>query len=110
MRASGYKFYQGNKMLLSNTELVFGDFWNFENANLDIDGLYLSLFLDSGWTDFIANNSNDPFTGFESFQLNQLAHNVGAGIGTGIVRFEVATPVAGSQGYTAFWVRFNPTF
>lgn len=110
LRASGYKFYQGNKMLLSNAEIIFGDLWSFENANLDIEGLYLSLFLDSGWTDFVANNSNDPFSGFGTFQLNQLSHNVGAGIGTGIVRFEVATPIAGSQGYTAFWVRLNPTF
>jgi len=110
LRATGYKFYQGNKMLLSNTEIIFGDFWNFEKANLEMEGLYLSLFLDSGWTDYITNNSDDPFSGFESFQMKQLAHNAGAGIGTGIIRLEVAAPIAGSEGFTSFWIRFNPTF
>ena len=110
LRASGYKSYQGNKMLLSNAELIFGDFWNFEKANLEMEGIYLSLFLDSGWTDYISNNSNDPFTGFESFQMKQLNHNIGAGIGSGIIRFELATPIAGSQGFTSFWIRLNPTF
>lgn len=110
LRASGYKFYKGNKMLLSNTELIFGDFWNFDKGNLEIEGLYLSLFLDSGWTDFVNNSSRDPLSGFESFELSQLSHNIGAGIGTGLVRFEFSTPVAGSDGFTSFWIRLNPTF
>ena len=110
LRASGYKLYQGDRMLLNNAELIFGDFWEYENANLQMEGLYLSLFLDSGWTNFVNNNSNDPFSGFDSFRLNQLTHNIGAGLGTGTVRFEVATPVAGSEGFTSFWIRLNPTF
>ncbi|MFY0684372.1 MAG: hypothetical protein JXR20_07460 [Balneola sp.] len=110
LRATGYKFYKGNKMFLSNTEVIFGDFWDFDRGNLEIDGLYLSLFLDSGWTDFVTSNSKDPFTGFESFGFSELAHNIGAGIGTGFIRFEIATPVVGSEGFTSFWVRLNPTF
>jgi len=110
LRAAGYKFYRGDRMLLSNAEIVFGDFWEFEKGNLELEGLYISMFLDSGWTDFVANNSNDPFSGFESFTFSEFTHNIGAGIGTGFIRFEVATPVAGSEGFTSLWIRLNPTF
>ncbi|MEP1305528.1 MAG: hypothetical protein ABJK11_07555 [Balneola sp.] len=110
LRATGYKFHQGNKMLLSNAELIFGDFWEFDKGHLEVEGLYLSLFMDSGWTDFISNNSTDPFSGFENFAFNKLTHNIGSGIGTSFIRFEVATPIAGSEGFTSFWIRLNPTF
>lgn len=110
LRAAGYKSYTGDRMLLSNTEIVFGDFWEFDRGNLEIEGLYISMFLDSGWSDFVDNNSKDPFSGFEAFNFSDLTHNLGAGIGTGIVRFEVATPVAGSDGFTSLWIRLNPTF
>lgn len=110
LRASGYKFYQGNRMLLSNAELIFGDFWNFDKGNIDIEGIYLSLFLDSGWTNFVESSSKYPLSGFNSFEFDELTQNIGAGIGTGLVRLEVATPVAGSKGFTSFWVRLNPTF
>lgn len=110
LRASGYKFYRGDKMLLSNAEFVFGDFWDIDNGNLETDGLYLSLFLDSGWTNITSSDSNNLFEGFNTFKFGQLTHNIGAGIGTGFVRFEVATPVAGSEGFTSLWIRLNPTF
>jgi len=35
---------------------------------------------------------------------------VGIGLGLGMVRFEVAKPVAGAQGQSSFWIRFNPAF
>jgi hypothetical protein len=110
LRASGYKFYQGDKMILNNAELIFGDFWSFDKANLEMDGLYLSLFLDSGWTEFVDSYSKDPFDGLESFKLDGLVHNIGAGLGTSMIRLEIATPVSRSYGYTTFWLRFNPTF
>lgn len=110
LRATGYKFYRGNRMFMSNAEIVFGDLWNYDDGELEINGLYLTLFLDSGWTDFVNSSSNDPFSGFESLELQTLTHNFGAGIGTGFVRIEVATPVAGSEGFTSLWVRLNPTF
>lgn len=110
LRATGYKFYRGNRMLMSNAEIVFGDLWNFDDGELEIDGLYLTVFLDSGWTDFVNNSSESALSGFDSFGFKQLTHNVGAGIGTGFVRLEVATPLAGSEGFTSLWVRLNPTF
>ncbi|XWN38335.1 MAG: hypothetical protein ROO71_05210 [Balneola sp.] len=110
LRATGYKFYRGNRMLLSNAEIIFGDFWNFDDGELEIDGLYLTLFLDSGWTDFVDTDSKSAFSGFDSFRVKNLTHNIGAGIGTGFVRLEVSTPVAGSNGFTSLWVRLNPTF
>ena len=110
LRATGYKFYRGNRMFMSNAEVVFGDLWDYDDGELEIDGLYLTLFLDSGWTDFVNSNSNDPFSGFESLGVKTLTHNIGAGIGTGFIRLEVATPIAGSDGFTSLWVRLNPTF
>ncbi|HBZ40153.1 MAG TPA: hypothetical protein DEO59_17370 [Balneola sp.] len=110
LRATGFKFYRGNRMLMSNAEVIFGDLWDYDDGELEIDGLYLTLFLDSGWSDFVSSNSNDPFSGFESFGFNTLTHNIGAGIGTGFVRLEIATPLSGSEGFTSLWVRLNPTF
>ena len=110
LRAAGYKSYKGNRMLMSNVEVIFGDLWDYDDGELEIDGLYLTLFLDSGWSDFVSSNSNDPFSGFDSFSFASMIHNIGAGIGTGFVRIEVATPVAGSDGFTSLWVRLNPTF
>ncbi len=110
MRASGYKFYKGNKMVLNNTELVFGRSSNLHMKNIEAEGVHLSIFLDSGWTSNYSSDGKDPFSGFNSFAIRELSHNVGAGIGLGILRFELATPIANSQGYTSFWVRLNPTF
>ncbi len=110
MRASGYKFYTGDKMLLSNIELVFGDIWSFEDANLEIDGMYISLFMDSGWAQFSETNSADPLKGFEDFTFQELNHNIGSGVGFDFIRFEVATPLSGSEGNTTFWVRLNTSF
>tara|TARA_R110002096_G_scaffold231766_11_gene421577 strand:- start:7922 stop:9163 length:1242 start_codon:yes stop_codon:yes gene_type:complete len=110
MRASGYKFYTGNKMVLNNTELIFGRFNSLSMKNIETEGVHLSIFLDSGWTTNYASAGKDPFSGFDTFAFSELSHNVGAGIGFGILRFELATPIANSQGYTSLWVRLNPTF
>lgn len=110
LRASGYKFYTGNKMLMSNTEVVFGDIWSFNKGNIEMNGMYFSIFMDSGWSEFVNNTSNDPFDGFQGVKFSEFTHNIGAGVGFDILRFEAATPLAGSDGFTAFWIRFNPTF
>ncbi len=110
LRASGYKFYRGNKMLMSNAELIFGDIFHFHGGHLDLDGLYLSVFMDSGWTDFVNNNSKDPFSGFNNFNFDRLTHNIGGGVGLSFLRLEIATPLEGSEGFTTFWIRLNPTF
>lgn len=110
LRASSYKFYTGNKMLMSNTEVIFGDFWSHNKGKIDIDGLYFSLFYDTGWTDFVANTSNDPLDGFQDVNFKNFTHNVGVGVGVNMLRLEVATPVARSEGFTAIWLRINPTF
>ncbi|MEO1022044.1 MAG: hypothetical protein AAFW89_05820 [Bacteroidota bacterium] len=112
LRALGFKQLTGNEMLLSNAELQFGSY-SYPNTDwFDFDDLFLSLFLDSGWTN--TNNvlfaSNSPFDGFSSFALSDLSHNIGVGIGTGAWRFEVATPLSGESGATAFWFRLNPSF
>lgn len=110
LRAAGYKAFRGNRMLMSNAELIFGNIWNFDRNELSIDGVYLSLFMDSGWTTFADTELTHPLDGFEKFGLDKLNHSIGFGIGVDLIRLEVATPVAGSEGQTSFWVRLNPTF
>lgn len=100
----------GNKMLLSNAEIQFGSssYWN--DGWIDVDDLYLSLFLDSGWTnDFTGPNTN-ALHGFSEFDFNQLEHSGGFGIGTNSVRAEFAWDLNNTDKTPVFWIRFNPTF
>ncbi|MTI86628.1 MAG: hypothetical protein FH748_01525 [Balneolaceae bacterium] len=114
MRATGYKHFTGNQMLLSNLEIEFGKSSNSNKHNwADLKHTSLSLFIDSGWTQSNSNlftADSSPFDGFERFSFSNLSHNAGIGLGYEMVRFEVATPIAGAEGATTFWVRFNPTF
>ncbi|MEQ9310555.1 MAG: hypothetical protein RLN90_13955 [Balneolaceae bacterium] len=112
MRATEYKSMQGNAMVLSNAELVFGKSSNLDMGFIDIDGFYITLFMDSGWTEF--NNdlttTNDALTAFSNFAFSELNHNAGIGIGSDLFRVEFAKPLSDKGGFSAFWIRLNPSF
>jgi len=112
MRATEYKSMQGNAMLLSNAELIFGRSSNLDMGFVDVDGFYITLFMDSGWTEFNRNlvNTNDPLTAFDNFAFSEFNHNVGIGIGSDEFRIEFAKPISDKGGFSAFWIRLNPTF
>ncbi|MDR9419682.1 hypothetical protein [Gracilimonas sp.] len=110
MRALGYKAMQGNQMLLSNIELQFGQN-SSKNGWPDLSSTTISFFLDSGTANFnnqLYSNSN-PMNDFD-ITTHDLTHNVGVGLGLGMMRFEIAKPVAGAEGRSVFWIRLNPTF
>ncbi len=112
MRATNYKSLQGNAMVLSNAELIFGRNSDFDLGFIELDGFYISLFMDSGWSKF--NNelvtSTDPTLAFENFSFSKLSHNAGIGFGSDNIRVEFAKPISNSGGFSAFWIRLNPTF
>ncbi len=112
MRASQYKSMQGNAMVLSNLELVFGRNTDFDLGFIDIDGFYISLFMDSGWSEFNSDllDTTDPLIAFDNFAFSELNHNAGIGIGSDKLRFEFAKPISDKGGFSAFWIRLNPTF
>jgi hypothetical protein len=39
-----------------------------------------------------------------------MQHDAGVGIGSGLLRFELAWPLKEFDGTPTFWVRLNPTF
>ena len=119
LRALPYKslpfdsqFLGGNQMILSNTEVQFGSpSWSGGDW-IDFDDLYLSLFLDSGWTayDSKLEDASSPLSGFSSFSFSDLKHNGGLGIGTSSIRAELAWDLNNTSRAPVFWIRFNPTF
>lgn len=113
LRALPYKSLGGgNQMLLSNTEIQFGH-TQFKSGDwIDFDDFYFSLFLDSGWVDFSPEmlDGNSPFGGFKNFEFADLNHNAGLGIGSSLIRAELAWDLNGAQQAPVFWIRLNPTF
>lgn len=111
MRALGYKSLAGNQMVLSNFEIEFGQSSTHKNGWPDLSSTSISLFLDSGTSNFNANNytATNPIEHFD-LALSDLSHNVGIGVGLGMIRFEMAKPIAGAEGQSSFWIRLNPTF
>lgn len=111
MRVLGFKSISGNELFLSNLELELGKKDYGDKAWPDLSDFYFSIFLDSG--NAISNpaysNSENPLTNY-SFNFSSLSHNAGFGLGFGLLRFEIAQPIAGAEGQTSFWIRFNPTF
>lgn len=112
MRATEYKSMQGNAMVLSNAELIFGRSSDLDIGFLEIDGFYISLFMDSGWTEFNSDltTTNDPLIAFDNFAFSELNHNAGVGIGSDVFRIEFAKPISDKGGFSAFWIRLNPSF
>lgn len=112
MRATNYKSLQGNAMVLSNAELIFGRNSDFDLGFIELDGFYISVFMDSGWSEFNNElvNSTDPTLALQNFSISKLSHNAGIGFGSDAFRVEFAKPISDSGGFSAFWIRLNPTF
>lgn len=113
MRALPFKSMgPGNQMLLSNAELQFGSPMHSSGDWIDFDDFYFTMFLDSGWTDLDTGllNSNAPLSGFDRFSFDELKHNGGIGIGSSLLRFELAWDLNDIDRAPVFWIRFNPTF
>ncbi|MDZ7680267.1 MAG: hypothetical protein U5J63_00815 [Fodinibius sp.] len=113
MRALPYKSMgAANQMLLSNVELQFGNPMHQSGNWIDFDDFYLTLFLDSGWTDYDLDllESESPFAGFDRFSFDELKHNAGIGVGSSLIRCELAWDLNDGDRAPVFWIRFNPTF
>lgn len=111
MRALGFKSMAGNEMILSNLEIELGKKAYGNKTWPDLSSLYFSIFLDSGTSAynpalFTSKNVLEEY----SMNIDRLSHNAGIGVGLGLLRFEIAKPIAGAEGQTSFWIRFNPTF
>lgn len=113
LRALPYKSLgAGNQMVLSNVELQFGTPMHSSGDWLDFDDFYVMMFLDSGWTDFDPGlrNSKAPLSGFDRFSFDELKHSAGLGVGSSLIRCEVAWDLNDVDRAPVFWLRFNPTF
>ena len=100
----------GNKMILSTTELQFGSPSYGYNDWIDFDDFYLSLFLDSGWINNHTGFNKRFLDGFEDFAVSEFIHNGGIGLGTNLIRAEVAWDLRDTGVDPVLWIRFNPTF
>ncbi|WP_138429692.1 hypothetical protein [Fodinibius saliphilus] len=113
MRALPYKSMgAGNEMVLSNFEIHFGEPDFNSKEWIDFDDFYLSLFLDSGWINYNPElvDSKSPISGFSDFAISELMHNGGIGIGSSLVRAELAWDLNHTSKAPVLWIRFNPTF
>ncbi|NGP87884.1 hypothetical protein [Fodinibius halophilus] len=113
LRALPYKSLGGgNEMILNNFEIHFGE-PDFESKEwIDFDDFYLSLFLDSGWVNYNPKlvDANSPIGGFSDFAISELKHNGGIGVGSSLIRAELAWDLNRTSRAPVFWIRFNPTF
>lgn len=116
LRAEAYKSYPNinaglgaNRVLLSNLEVQFGSTQG-GSGWIDVEDLYLSLFIDSGWTSVHTGSNRSLTSGFEDFSFDQLLHSGGFGIGTNSVRAEIAWNLEQTSIAPILWIRLNPTF
>jgi hypothetical protein len=114
MRAFPYKsmpagFNGANKMILSTAELQFGSSWG-QDGWIELDDFYLSLFLDSGWVNDYTGANKLIGEGFENFNVRNMEHNGGVGLGTNSFRAELAWDLRHTSRSPVLWIRFNPTF
>jgi hypothetical protein len=112
MRATPYKSLNGNQMLLSNLEVHFGRQRSNSDGWVNLDDFHITLFLDSGWS-FLneqLQETNNPFNAFKSYRIGDLKHDAGIGVGSGLIRMELAWQLDNFRRSPAFWIRFNPTF
>lgn len=112
LRASPYKFYNGNQSLLSNIELKMGTPGRSAGRWLRSYNLHLLAFLDSGWVqeDEGLISGVNPLQGFTMPGLHKFQHDAGIGIGNGALRAEIAWPLNNFEPDPTVWIRFNPTF
>ncbi len=112
LRGSPFKFFQGKQMLLSNIEVQFGRPPRDPDEWIGRHGWQLLLFLDSGWAREIPEmtDGSNPLDGFSHFSFSDLQHDIGLGLGSRAIRFELGWPLREFDRSPVFWVRFNPTF
>ncbi|MGF1671570.1 MAG: BamA/TamA family outer membrane protein, partial [Balneolaceae bacterium] len=112
LRGSPFKIFTGNQMLLSNLEAQFGQIAKGRNDWIDFNSFYFTLFLDSGFVRESSSlrTSTNPFNDLGGFSFADLQHDIGAGLGTNLIRAELAWPLKRFGSTPAFWIRFNPTF
>lgn len=112
LRGSPFKFFKGNQMLASNIEVQLGRPSGRAGEWIRDYNLHLLFFLDSGWVGEIPelDESGNPFKGSNQFSFKDLQHDAGIGIGSGVVRFELAWPLKTFDSTPIFWFRLNPTF
>lgn len=110
LRGRDYKTFTGNTMVLNNFQLYFGSPSYSEEDWIDWDDLRVVFFFDSGWTNFSQRltEQNNPFNGFDEFSVSKMKHDVGIGVGTNVLRFEMAWPTDALDESPAIWFRFNP--
>jgi len=99
-------------MLLSNIELQFGSVIGWDNEWVDFNSFYTTLFLDSGFArqSAMLQDSTNPFDDIDGFKFSDLQHDIGVGLGSDLIRAEIAWPLKRFGDTPAFWIRFNPTF
>ncbi len=100
----------GNKMLLSNAEIQLGSTGYNSDNWLDFSDFYISLFLDSGWANNHTGSNAKLLDGFQDFQITDLHHNGGIGLGSDSFRFELAWDLRNTSRAPVLWLRLNPTF
>ncbi len=126
LRGSPYKYFAGNRMLLSNLEVQFGRPSNRMGEWIRDYNLHILLFLDSGWTTgrnihtgpIFFWSGLDPDNGlrnrtkgsFRDFSFSGFQHDAGVGLGSGIFRLELAWPLKTFDSSPTLWLRLNPTF
>ncbi|MDR8391025.1 hypothetical protein NC796_07745 [Aliifodinibius sp. S!AR15-10] len=109
---SGSIDHYANQMILSNAEIQFGSPSYNNDSWIDFEDFYLSFFLDSGWANYSADlaDNSSPFTDFDQFDFSDLRHNGGIGLGSSLIRCELAWDLNETSRSPVFWIRFNPTF
>lgn len=112
LRGSPYKYFSGNQMVLNTFELQFGNHFSGSRNWINMNDFSTTLFLDSGWTgqNMALINSSNPLKAFNGFSISAMQHDAGIGVGSGLLRFELAWPLKEFDGTPTFWIRLNPTF
>ena len=110
LRGRDFKAYTGNTMVLNNFQFYFGSPSYTDGDWIDWDDLRVMFFLDSGWTDMSQKlrDQNNPFEGYGEFSLTNMKHDIGVGIGSSVLRLELAWPTDRLDETPALWFRFNP--